>query len=77
MYDILKPSVFWKIWQKWSPYFISEGGSDGLNPALFNRILHVGEHICPPADFVKINFKQKIILPWCNLTLPKNVLRIN
>jgi len=34
MYDILKPSVFWKIWQRGAPYFISGGASDGLDLAL-------------------------------------------
>jgi len=35
MYDILKPSVFWKIWQRGSlSSFLGVGGSDGLGPAL-------------------------------------------
>jgi len=36
MCDILKSSVFWKIWQRGAPDFISGGGgtSDGLDPAL-------------------------------------------
>jgi len=36
MYDFLKPSLFWKIWQKAAPNFISGGrrGSDGLDTAL-------------------------------------------
>jgi len=37
MYGILKPSVFWKIWRRGSPNFISGGVSDGLDPALLTK----------------------------------------
>jgi len=45
-YDILKPSVFWKIWRKGASNFISWGGlggSDGLDPSLliwFKNVLY-------------------------------------
>jgi len=38
-YDILKPSVSWKIWKMGGANIISEGGSDGLDPALQVRYL--------------------------------------
>jgi len=34
MYDILKPSVLWKIWRRGLLISFLEGGSDGLDPAL-------------------------------------------
>jgi len=35
MYDILKPSVFWKIWRRGAlRNFRGGGGSDGLDPVL-------------------------------------------
>jgi len=39
MYDILKPSVFWKILRREAPIFISGGASDSLDPALFRIIV--------------------------------------
>jgi len=39
-----------------------------------NPILYGERHIYTP---LLVKFKRKIILPWCNLNLPKNALRIN
>jgi len=34
VYDILKPSVFWKIWWRGPLTLFMGGGSDGLDPTL-------------------------------------------
>jgi len=41
MYDILKPSVFWKIWRRGPLTSLLGGGSDGLDPALTASLLYV------------------------------------
>jgi len=42
MYDILKASAIWKIWQRGAPNFISGGVSDGIDPALLDCSFDLG-----------------------------------
>jgi len=52
MRDILKPSAFWKIWERGPPWFFLGGGGGGINgldPALYSpkRMLPLAPILVP------------------------------